>query len=724
MQKSLVKNIDIFFDKITPSRRGGIDGYFIASMIVVIALVVRLAIAPPEAGLPFLTFFPAVTLVAVLGGVGPAMFALVICVVLASYSFIPPFQSFPLTFHATIIWINFIFCVEELLVIFVVEAMYRQRGNYLATADLLKQVAAAKQELQISAATFDSQEGIMITNANAVILRVNKAFTEITGYSSEELVGKTPRIFKSDRHDATFYAAMWDSIHRVGVWQGEIWDRRKNGEIYPKWLSITAIKDVNGETTHYVATHADITAQKAAEAEIKNLAFYDPLTKLPNRRLLIDRLEQALAHSQRNLNFGALMFIDMDNFKILNDTHGHRYGDLLLVEVAERLNQIVRETDTVARIGGDEFVVLLQDVDLTAEGTSQKVALIAEKIRTAIATPYCLLGHEHYSSPSIGVCLFFGNEMPVDDLLKQADAAMYHAKHAGRNIVRFFDPELQRSIESRGLLESDLHHALSEHQFHLYYQLQVDNDNNPLGAEALIRWIHPKRGMVSPADFIPVAEESSIIIDMGYWVLEHACLRLAEWSKNDRTKNLILAVNVSAHQFRMANFVETISGLVSEHHIRPSRLKIELTETVVLSDVDDVITKMYALKGLGIRLSLDDFGTGYSSLAYLKKLPIDQLKIDQSFVRDIATDPNDAMMVKTIIDLAKNFRLKVIAEGVETKEQHAFLKQNGCMAYQGYLFSKPIPIEEFEKVLDKIQPNQDSYKSQLGQAAKDLIAVN
>ena len=323
----------------------------------------------------------------------------------------------------------------------------------------------------------------------------------------------------------------------------------------------------------------------------------------------------------------------------------------------------------------------------------------------ALAAPYQLKEQEHHSSPSIGVCLYRGNTESVDVLLKYADLAMYQAKESGRNAVRFFDPAMQHAVETRGALEADLRHAVPDKQLHLYYQIQVDNEHHPLGAEALVRWVHPKRGMVSPAQFIPVAEESSLILDIGLWVLNTACRQLAQWGGNEQTRNLELAINVSAQQFRLHGFVDVVAAALRSHQVDPSRLKLELTESVVLSDVADVVAKMHALKALGVKLSLDDFGTGYSSLSYLKQLPLDQIKIDQSFVRDIATDPNDAVMVKTIIDMAQNFRLNVIAEGVETEAQLEFLKQNGCMAYQGYLFSKPVPIEEFEALLGKLQSN-------------------
>jgi len=561
----------------------------------------------------------------------------------------------------------------------------------------------AEEQLRIAAATFETHEAILITDANANIIRVNQAFQEITGYSMEEVLGKNPRILNSGRQDKEFYTAMWQQLVATGTWTGEMWDRRKDGQIYPKWLTITAVKNEQGTITEYVAIFSDITERKQAEEEIHYLAFYDALTDLPNRRLLLDRFRLALSVSARSHHYGAVLFLDMDKFKTLNDTLGHDYGDLMLVEVAKRIQSCVREVDTVARLGGDEFVVLLEEVDADAEEASQKIALIAEKIRIALATPYQLKDREHHSSPSIGICLYRGNEAPVDVLLKHADMAMYQAKEAGRNAVRFFDPAMQHAVETHAAIEADLRRAVPGHQMRLYYQIQVDGDHHPLGAEALVRWIHPARGMVSPAQFIPIAEESSLILDIGHWVLDTACQQLSAWGGNEQMRELELAVNVSAQQFKKHDFVETVSAVLRRHQVTPARLKLELTESVVLSDVADVVAKMHALKALGIKLSLDDFGTGYSSLSYLKQLPLDQIKIDQSFVRNIATDPNDAVMVQTIIGLAKNFRLNVIAEGVETALQLDFLKQNSCMAYQGYLFSKPVPVDEFEALLGKMR---------------------
>ncbi|MCE5180806.1 MAG: PAS domain S-box protein [Betaproteobacteria bacterium] len=563
----------------------------------------------------------------------------------------------------------------------------------------------AEEALRVAAATFETNEAIMITDAEARIIRVNRAFEKITGYSEQEVIGKNPSILKSGRHEAHFYADMWQALLNEGTWSGEVWDRNKSGNIYPKQSTISAVKNAKGETTQYVSIFSDISERKKAEEDIRNLAFYDALTGLPNRRLLLDRLGLALSVSERNQQYGALLFLDLDKFKTLNDTLGHEYGDMLLIEVARRLKYCVREVDTVARLGGDEFVVLIENICADSGSTLQNVAQIAEKIRAVLATPYQLKGNIHHSSPSIGACLFFGNHDSASELIKRADMAMYQAKDSGRNRVRFFDPHMQESVETRAALESDLRQAIADRQFQLYYQIQIDHDRRPVGAEALIRWMHPKRGMVPPAEFIPIAEESSLILDIGHWVLDAACRQIAAWSHDEQTRHLALAINISGQEFKQPEFVERVAAMIQKHNIDPTCLKLELTESVALENIDAVVAKMLALREtLGVTLSLDDFGTGYSSLSYLKRLPLDQIKIDQSFVRGSIADSNNAVMVKAIIDMAQNFGLNVIAEGVETEAQWSFLKENGCMVYQGYLFSQPVSLEEFEARLKRGDP--------------------
>jgi diguanylate cyclase (GGDEF)-like protein/PAS domain S-box-containing protein len=561
----------------------------------------------------------------------------------------------------------------------------------------------AEAELRIAATAFEAQEGMLVTDANNVILRVNHAFTEITGYTAEEAVGQTPSLLKSGRHDAVFYAAMWDILNNNSAWQGEIWNRRKNGEIYPEYLTITAVKDHNGSVTNYVTTFNDITKSKAAVDDIKHLAFYDPLTRLPNRRLLLDRLKQALASGARSGRTGALLFIDLDNFKTLNDTLGHNVGDLLLQQVAQRLESCVREEDTVARLGGDEFVVMLEYLSKNFLEAAAQTKAVGNKMLFTLSQPYLLAGHEYLSTTSIGATLFSDREQSQEELLKQADIAMYQAKKAGRNTLRFFDPQMQDTINARADLESELRKALEKQQFHLYYQIQVDDSHRPLGAEALIRWIHPERGLVSPLQFIPLAEETGLILPIGQWVMDTACAQLKIWQQNALTRDLVLAVNVSAKQFHQPNFVVQVQSALQRNAINPKLLKLELTESLLLNDIEDIIKKMNELNEIGCQLSLDDFGTGYSSLQYLKRLPLDQLKIDQSFVRDLASDNSDKAIVRTIISMAHSLKLDVIAEGVETEEQRQFLLKKGCTHYQGYLFGKPMPIDQFEALLKRSQ---------------------
>ncbi|MDL2356706.1 MAG: EAL domain-containing protein [Pseudomonadota bacterium] len=453
-----------------------------------------------------------------------------------------------------------------------------------------------------------------------------------------------------------------------------------------------------------VCTFQDITERKQAESEIRRLAYYDVLTELPNRRLLLARLADTMtANAARGRN-GALMLIDLDNFKILNDTQGHNRGDLLLRAVAARLQECVRSTDTVARLGGDEFVVLIEDLSGDAGQATVHAAAMGEKIRAALGEQFDLAGYLYASTPSVGITLFGGHEMTIDELTKRADTAMYQAKAAGRNAVRFFDPHMQAAVAARVALEDDLRLAIAEQQFSLHYQVQVDAHGRARGAEVLLRWHHPRRGMVSPAEFIPIAEQSGLILPIGQWVLATACAQLTAWSGDPLTGALTLAVNVSARQFNQPGFVDQMIDLLAASGADPRLLKLELTEGLLLEHTAAVIDTITALKRAGVGFSLDDFGTGYSSLSYLKRLPLDQLKIDQSFVRDLLTDPNDAAIVRTIVALGHSLGMAVIAEGVETAAQRDFLASAGCHAYQGYFFGRPVPLALFEQALRERAP--------------------
>ncbi|MEW6165963.1 MAG: EAL domain-containing protein [Pseudomonadota bacterium] len=443
----------------------------------------------------------------------------------------------------------------------------------------------------------------------------------------------------------------------------------------------------------------DITERKQAEAEIQRLAYFDPLTQLPNRRLLQERLRQALAAASRRHSTGAVLFIDLDNFKTLNDTRGHDLGDMLLTEVGRRLRASVRTEDFIARLGGDEFVVLLEDLHGSPSEAAAQAEAVGQKILEAIGQPFHLGAHEHHTTTSVGVCLFDGARESVEEILKRADAAMYRAKTAGRDTLRFFDPAMQASLESRALLETELRRALPQQQFELFYQPQVDREQRIVGAEALLRWRHPERGLVAPTQFIPLAEDTGLIVPIGQWVLETACQQLQAWNARAGLETFRVSINVSARQFRQENFVPMVRDVVAGSGIDPRRLSFELTESLVLDNVADSIEKMHALKQLGIGFAMDDFGTGYSSLAYLKRLPLDELKIDQSFVRDIATDPGDEVIVRTIIAMANNLGLSVVAEGVETATQRDFLLGHACDLFQGYFFGRPQPVAEFERLL-------------------------
>jgi diguanylate cyclase (GGDEF)-like protein/PAS domain S-box-containing protein len=552
-------------------------------------------------------------------------------------------------------------------------------------------------DLRIAAAAFDSQEGMVVTDAENKILRVNRAFCEMTGYTSDEMLGQTPQMLNSDHHAAEFYRDIWETVARTDRWQGEIWERAKDGGVFTKWLTISAVKDGDGAVTNYIGTYYDLSERKRAEERIKELAFFDQLTGLPNRALLLDRINHALNTSARTGIHGALLFIDLDNFKTLNDTLGHDKGDLLLKEAGRRLACCVRATDTVARLGGDEFVVLLASLDPQEREAAIQAEAIGMTLLAVLNETYQLTACEHRSTASIGITLFGNNDRSIEELLKRADLAMYEAKAVGRNALRFFDPDMQTAVATRAALEADLREAISQLKFVLHYQAQVDSDGRLTGVEALLRWTHPQRGLVSPAEFIPLAESTGLIVPLGGWVLEAACRQLAIWATRPETEHLTLSVNVSALQLQQKDFVDHLLALLEITKAKPQLLKLELTESVLLNNIEDIIVKMGVLKQKGICFSLDDFGTGYSSLSYLKRLPLDQLKIDRGFVTDILTDPNDAAIAKMIIVLGASLGLAVIAEGVETDLQRGFLARHGCHAYQGYLFSRPLPLHEFEE---------------------------
>ena len=570
----------------------------------------------------------------------------------------------------------------------------------------VERLARARRDITRSKATLDQAlssmvSGFVLLNAANEVVNWNRRFEEIFPWSAGHMAPKLPfRVVLE--FAAAAHLAQGDQTARQ-KWVEDRLAQQLNPhaphvQIQPDghFIQITERRTPDGGL---VIAYQDVTELRLASAEIEQLAFYDALTHLPNRRLLMDRLQQAMKSSIRSGQYGALLFLDLDHFKNLNDTLGHDLGDLLLQQVALRLKACIRSEDTVARLGGDEFVVMLVDL---AESDREAVALarrIAEKILQRLNEPYLLTTFTHHSTPSIGATLFLGSQQAPAELLKQADIAMYEVKEHGRNALCFFDPQMQAAISARAQLEQDLIAALALEQFALYYQPQFEHGGGVVGAEVLIRWHHPVRGLVPPMEFINVAEESELILPIGHWVLRTACKQLARWQHSESTRALHLSVNVSARQFRQSDFVAQVAAVIQETGVRPALLKLELTESVVLDNMDDTIQKMTELKALGVRFSMDDFGTGYSSLAYLTRLPMDQLKIDQSFVRNIGIQRSDGVIVQTIIGMARNLALEVIAEGVETPAQHEFLALHGCHLYQGYLFGKPTPLPGFEALL-------------------------
>ncbi len=572
-------------------------------------------------------------------------------------------------------------------------------SGFAILAQLVVESCQAQNNLNISAIAFESQDGMVVTDTNKKILRVNRAFTKITGYAEQEVVGEVLGAHGLEKDGMNVYSSTWSDLEETEVVEDEVINIRKSGETYTEQVFITKVKDANGITSNFVASFRDITISKKATEEIQYLAYYDTLTNLPNRRLLVDRLKNALLKSQRTGRNGALLFIDLDHFKTLNDSLGHYVGDLLLQQVAERLTSILRESDTVARLGGDEYVVMLEGLSGNVDEAVAQAGFVGEKKLTLLKEPFQLDTKVYQNTVSIGIALFSSNYQSFEEVLKHADIAMYQAKKHGRNSLRFFDPNMQMVIHARMELEYELRKAIELEQFQLYYQIQIDHLGNPIGAEALIRWNHPEQGLVSPLHFIPLAEETGLILPIGQWVLKEACKQLKTWEQTEQTKRFTLSINISAIQFHKNDFVETVVACFQHCKIDHSLLKFELTESILLEDIEDAVSKMNSLKNLGIQFSLDDFGTGYSSLQYLKLLPLDQLKIDQSFVRDLVEDKSDRAIVRTIIAIAESLELKVIAEGVETEEQLSLLAKKGCKYYQGYLFGRPVPIDEFNNLL-------------------------
>ncbi|MFW5432322.1 MAG: EAL domain-containing protein [Methylophilaceae bacterium] len=544
---------------------------------------------------------------------------------------------------------------------------------------------------------------IITINNTGNIVEFNPAAEQTFGHLRTEVLGKNlgkviiPERYRKQHLSGILRFFKTGNTKSLGK-RLELMAIRKNGEEFP--VELTLASHQQGDEPYVTGFLRDITEQKEAEASIHNLAFYDPLTKLPNRRLLYDRLQHAISSSTRHDQYDAILFIDLDNFKILNDSRGHDVGDQLLIKAADRLVNSVRSDDTVARLGGDEFVIILESLSNNADQAAMQARLMSEKVSQNLNLPYFLQGSDYFGTSSIGICLFHNQELSVDELLKRADMAMYQAKKAGRNTMCFFDPALQLEIEARHALVDDLYQAIKHKHFQLHYQPQVNDKLEIVAVEALIRWVHPKKGIIMPDQFIPVAEETVLIERIGQWVLESACAQLKAWETNPKTAKLKLAVNISARQFRQVNFVEDVALLLKNTGARPNKLKLELTESLILDNVESSIEKILTLKKMGILFSMDDFGTGYSSLTYLKRLPMTQLKIEKSFIQDIGSDKDNETIVQTIIGMAKTLNIEVVAEGVEMLEQYKFLLNNGCKLFQGYLFERPMPLENFNKLVE------------------------
>jgi diguanylate cyclase (GGDEF)-like protein/PAS domain S-box-containing protein len=577
------------------------------------------------------------------------------------------------------------------------ETLYDKDGEPIVSRGTVQDITeqkVAQQQVNLYASVFiNSPEAIIITDRDNCIIAANPALTELTGYAFEELEGVNPNILASGLTPPEVYQEMWDSLQESGFWQGELIDRTKEGKVYPKWTTIAAIRDEQDRITHYMASFFDITERKAAEERIQYLAHHDTLTGLYNRFSLEDRLSQAIVQARREQGQLALLFIDLDRFKLINDSLGHHVGDQLLIEVGRRLQGAVRESDIISRLGGDEFLVVLTNIR-----DSMAAAGMAEKILERLGDTHEIDGRQLSSSASVGISIFPDDGQDGDALMKHADTAMYHAKEQGRNNYQFFTATMNAEAQERIALEHDLRTALIEQQFELYYQPKWETADGRLsGVEALIRWNHPERGLVSPMKFIPIAEEVDLISELGQWVLTEACRQQARWHASG-ARNLTMAVNLSPKQLRHPALVDRVQGVMQAYGIGDGMLELEVTETAAMSNAEFAVKQLEAMRRVGVNLAIDDFGTGYSSLAYLKSFPIQTLKLDRSFVSGIENDPNDAAICAATIALAHNLGLKVVAEGVETEAQRSFLIEHMCDFLQGYLLSRPLPAEEVEKL--------------------------
>ncbi|MEJ2590293.1 MAG: EAL domain-containing protein [Candidatus Thiodiazotropha sp.] len=551
--------------------------------------------------------------------------------------------------------------------------------------------AKLQQAVQIIEHTM---EGVVITNGEGFITSVNPAFCEITGYSETETLNQRPEMLKSDRHTSEFFDELWATVKETGSWRGEIWNQRKNGAIYPAWMTVSCVRDEAGEVLHYVVVFSDITSIKQSQSQLEHLAHHDSLTNLPNRLLFEDRLQHAISQSKRQGRQLAVLFLDLDRFKNINDTLGHAMGDELLKEVARRLEGLLRDGDTAARLGGDEFTVLVESLD-----DPSQAAVVAAKIQENFKTPYKIAGRELHVTTSIGISIYPEDGLTVADLTKNADAAMYQAKEQGRNNYRYYTSELTRTAFERLLLETELRSALNKEQLLLYYQPQISLKNGEMtGAEAVLRWHHPRLGIIPPARFIPLAEETGLIHEIGHWVLKEAC----EQTRYLHRQGLFqghMAINLSVRQIMQTDLILRFEQIIADSDCPPELLQLEVTEGIFMGQMQTSVPVLDVFKKLGVTIAIDDFGTGYSSLSYLKQLPIDKLKIDRSFIRDLPQDSDAIAITQAIIALGKNLGLHIIAEGVETLAQQTLLQKMGCEEGQGYLYSPPVPSNAFEEML-------------------------
>ncbi|ODB95287.1 hypothetical protein A3197_18025 [Candidatus Thiodiazotropha endoloripes] len=580
---------------------------------------------------------------------------------------------------------------ERWFLLRVVPLQYHGGGVLISHTDITA-MKIAERELNLAASSFQASDAIVITDAQTNIIRVNQAFSRITGYSEHEVIGQTPILLQSGKHTEEFYQGMWSQINAEGLWEGEIWNRKKSGEIYPEHLKIKAVKNDLGETVNYIAAFTDITRQKQAEETIHKLAFYDSLTELPNKSLFMERLNQTVSRARRDKKYSAVLILDLDNFKLINDSLGHNAGDDILIEVAKRISRELRQSDSAARLAGDEFALLFTELSDTLSHASDMASTLAERLLSIIKKTYLIDGKNINLTACIGVDLFPLNNESAADIFTRADTAIHRAKESHIE-VEFYQEGMQSEISHRLILQNQLREAVKENQFALYFQDIVNKETQPEGSEALIRWNHPEQGIVTPGMFIEVAERSDLIIDIGHWVLTNACQHISQLqakAETDRTKTV--AVNISAQQFRKDNFVSIVESIVSATNIDASWLELEITESIAMYDIESAIEKMNALKAYGVRWSIDDFGTGFSSLSYLKDLPFDTLKIDRSFVSNCHVNKQHQAIIKAIISMAHNLNLVVIAEGVESEKEAEFLKSNLCDYYQGFLYSKPAPI--------------------------------